>query len=128
MLTRRVFLGEVSRGVTVWSPRVPSFAGNAPVVRSLCAVPYHPLVILRLLSTPRRRVAAVLTVTATVVAFGSWVLWPVYDSSCVVYSGSYIPMNAPKAEADAAVQRHDDKALADGACGPKRARFHNWTR
>ncbi|WP_327575705.1 hypothetical protein [Streptomyces sp. NBC_00145] len=84
--------------------------------------------IFRLLSTPRRRVAAVLTVTAAVVAFGSWVLWPVYDSSCVVYSGSYIPMNAPKAEVDAAVQRRYDKALADGACGPKRARFHNWTR
>ncbi|MFG3369588.1 hypothetical protein ACIPWY_31370 [Streptomyces sp. NPDC090032] len=84
--------------------------------------------IFRLLSTPRRRVAAVLTVTAAVVAFGSWALWPVYDSSCVVYSGSYIPLNAPKAEIDAAVQRRYDKALADGACGPKRARFHNWTR
>lgn len=92
------------------------------------AVPYDPLVIFRLLSTPRRRVAALLTVTAAVVAFRSWMLWPVYDSSCVVYSGAYIPMNAPKAEVDAAAQRHYDKALADGACGPKRARFHNWTR
>jgi hypothetical protein len=36
--------------------------------------------------------------------------------------------NAPKAEADAAVQRDYDKALADGVCGPKRARFHNWTQ
>ncbi|QTI42461.1 hypothetical protein JYK04_00219 [Streptomyces nojiriensis] len=65
---------------------------------------------------------------AAVVAFGSWVLWPVYDSSCVVYSGSYVPMNAPKAEVDAAMQWRYDKAVADGACGPKRARFHNWTR
>ncbi|MFG2590294.1 hypothetical protein [Streptomyces sp. NPDC048438] len=82
----------------------------------------------RPLSTPCRRVAAVLTVTAAVIAFGAWVLWPVYDSSCVVYSGSYIPMNAPKAEVDAAAQRGYDKPLADGVCGPKRARFHNWTR
>lgn len=65
---------------------------------------------------------------AAVVAFGSWALWPVYDSSCVVLSGAYIPMNAPKAETEAAVQRAYDKALADGACGPKRARFHNWTQ
>ncbi|MFD3803104.1 hypothetical protein ACFWSF_33775 [Streptomyces sp. NPDC058611] len=50
------------------------------------------------------------------------------NSLCVAYSGVYIPMNAPKAEADAAVQRVYDKALADGACGPKRARFHNWTQ
>jgi hypothetical protein len=100
---------------------------KTPVVRCLCAVPYHPLVISRLFSTLRRRVTAVLTVMA-VVAFGSWALWPVYDSSCVVYSGAYIPMNAPKAETDAAVQRAYDKALADGACGPKRARFHNWTQ
>ncbi|MFE2153784.1 hypothetical protein ACFXAO_27485 [Streptomyces lavendulae] len=83
--------------------------------------------ILRLLSTPRRRVAAVLTVTAAAVAFATWVLWPVHDSSCVVYSGSYVPMNAPEAEAEAALQRRHDKALADGACGPERARFHNWT-
>ncbi|MFJ4830760.1 hypothetical protein ACIP79_12685 [Streptomyces sp. NPDC088747] len=82
----------------------------------------------RLLSTPRRRVAAVLAAAAAVVASGSWVLWPVHDSSCVVYSGAYVPMNAPKAEADAAVQRRYDKALADGVCGPERARFHNWTR
>ncbi|MEV5609109.1 hypothetical protein [Streptomyces sp. NPDC052225] len=81
----------------------------------------------RLLSTPRRRVAAVLTVTSVVVAFGSWALWPVHDSSCVVYSGAYVPMNAAKAEVEAAMQRAYDKALADGACGPKRARFHNWT-
>ncbi|MGV9247651.1 hypothetical protein [Streptomyces sp. NPDC003710] len=59
----------------------------------------------RLFSRPRRRVTAVLTVMAAVVAFGSWALWPVYDSSCVVYSGACIPMNAPKAETDAAVQR-----------------------
>ncbi|WP_371652032.1 hypothetical protein [Streptomyces mirabilis] len=84
--------------------------------------------IARLLSTPRRRITVVLTVTAAVVAFGSWVLWPVYGSSCVVYSGAYTPMNAPKDEVDAAVQRGYDKALADGACGPKRARFHTWTR
>ncbi|MER5556212.1 hypothetical protein ABT001_31865 [Streptomyces sp. NPDC002793] len=82
----------------------------------------------RSFSTPRRRVTAALTVMAAVVAFGSWALWPVYDSSCVVYSGAYVPMNAPKAEADAAVQRAYDKDLADGACGPKRARFHNWTQ
>ncbi|MEV0918224.1 hypothetical protein AB0I93_28705 [Streptomyces sp. NPDC049967] len=67
-------------------------------------------------------------IAAAVVAFASWALWPVYDSSCVVYSGAYIPMNAPKAETDAAVQRAHEKALADGACGPKRARFHNWTQ
>ncbi|GAA5207588.1 hypothetical protein GCM10023323_23710 [Streptomyces thinghirensis] len=101
---------------------------KTPVVRCLCAVPYHPLVISRLVSTPRRRVAAVLTVTAAVVALGSWTLWPVHDSSCVVYSGAYVPMNAPKTEVDAAAQRDYDKALADGACGPKRARFHNWTQ
>ncbi|WP_371648203.1 MULTISPECIES: hypothetical protein [unclassified Streptomyces] len=83
--------------------------------------------IFRPLSTPRL-VAAVLTVTAAIVAFGSWVPWPVYDSSCVVYSGSYVPMSAPKAEVDTAVQRRYDEALGDGACGPKRARFHNWTR
>ncbi|MFD7551316.1 hypothetical protein ACFV0R_28540 [Streptomyces sp. NPDC059578] len=82
----------------------------------------------RLLSTPRRRFAAVLTATAAVVAFGSWAMWPVHDPSCVVYSGSYVPMNAPKAEVDAAVQQSHDEALADGACGPKRARFHYWTR
>ncbi|MFD9722583.1 hypothetical protein [Streptomyces sp. NPDC059072] len=82
----------------------------------------------RPLATPRRRIAALLTVAAAVFAFGSWALWPVYDSSCVVYSGAYTPMNAPKAEVDAAAQRRYDKALADGACGPKRARFHNWTR
>ncbi|MFF2249752.1 hypothetical protein [Streptomyces sp. NPDC058142] len=82
----------------------------------------------RLLSARRRRVTAVLTVMAAVVAFGSWALWPVYDSSCVVYYGTYIPMNALTAETDAAVQRAYDKALADGACGPKRARFRNWTQ
>ncbi|MEU5289391.1 hypothetical protein AB0G97_36150 [Streptomyces sp. NPDC020755] len=82
----------------------------------------------RLLSTLRRRVTAVLTMMAAVVACGSWALWPVYDSSCVVYSGAYIPMNTPKAEADAAMQRAYDKALTDGACGPKRARFHDWTQ
>ncbi|MER6442348.1 hypothetical protein ABT275_39425 [Streptomyces sp. NPDC001185] len=82
----------------------------------------------RLFPTPRRRVTAVLTVTAAVVAFASWALWPVYDSSCVVYSGAYTPMNAPKAENDAAAGRAHDKALADGACGPKRARFRHWTQ
>lgn len=101
---------------------------KTPVVRCLRAIPYHPLVISRLFSTPRRRVTAVLTVMAAVVAFGSWALWPVSDSSCVVYSGAYTPMNAPKAETDAAMQRAYNKALADGACGPKRARFHNWTQ
>jgi hypothetical protein len=65
---------------------------------------------------------------AAAVAFGTWALWPVYDSSCVVYAGVYAPMHAPKAETDAAVQQAYDKALAAGACGPKRARFHNWTR
>ncbi|MFD3517441.1 hypothetical protein [Streptomyces sp. NPDC058657] len=80
----------------------------------------------RLLSTPRR-IAAVLTVTAAAVAFGTWALWPVHHSPCVVYSGAYTPVNAPQAETDAAVQRAYHDALADGACGPKRARFHNWT-
>uniref|UniRef100_A0AAU2VXN5 Uncharacterized protein n=1 Tax=Streptomyces sp. NBC_00008 TaxID=2903610 RepID=A0AAU2VXN5_9ACTN len=84
--------------------------------------------IFRSFSTSRRRVTAVLMVMAAVVAFGSWALWPVYNSSCAVYSGAYIPMSAPKAEADAAVRRAYDKTLADGACGPKRARFHNWTQ
>ncbi|MGW0786296.1 hypothetical protein [Streptomyces sp. NPDC002913] len=83
--------------------------------------------IFRHLSTPRCRFTATLTVTA-VVALGSWVLWPVYNSSCVVCSGACTPMNATTDEVDAAVQRGYDKALADGACGPKRARFHNWTR
>jgi hypothetical protein len=76
---------------------------------------------------PRRRVTAVLTVIAAVVALGSWSLWPVYDSSCVVYSGAYIPLNATKAKTDAVAQRVHDRALAGGACGPKRARFRNWT-
>ncbi|GAA3283617.1 hypothetical protein GCM10010493_75080 [Streptomyces lavendulae subsp. grasserius] len=75
----------------------------------------------RLLTAPRFGPAAA-------VAFGSWALWPVYDSSCVVCPGFYVPMNAPKAEVDAAAQRRYDKALADGACGPERACFHNWTR
>ncbi|MFE9727402.1 hypothetical protein ACFYQ5_28400 [Streptomyces sp. NPDC005794] len=91
------------------------------VVRCLYVIPYHPLVISRLFSTPRCRVTAVLTVMAAVIAFGAWALWPVYDSSCVVYSGAYIPINAPKAETDAVMQRAYDKDLADGACGPKRA-------
>ncbi|MEV5133405.1 hypothetical protein ACN6LF_000822 [[Kitasatospora] papulosa] len=69
-----------------------------------------------------------LAVTASVVAFGSWVLWPVSSSSCVIYSGAYAPMNAPKTEVDAALQRRYDEALANGACGPKQARFRNWTR
>lgn len=34
----------------------------------------------------------------------------VHDSSCVVHSGTYFPMNAPKAEADATVQRDYGKA------------------
>ncbi|MFC9583379.1 hypothetical protein ACFVJ8_11195 [Streptomyces yangpuensis] len=84
---------------------------KTPVARCLCAVPCHPLVISSLLSTPRLRVTAVLTVMAAVVAFGTWVLWPVYESSCVVYSGAYVPMNAPTAET-AAAQRAYDKALA----------------
>lgn len=83
--------------------------------------------IFRLLSTPRRRAAAALTATAAVIAIGSWVLWPVNGSSCVVYSGDYVAANAPKAEIDAATQRRYDQALADGACGPKRARFHSWS-
>ncbi|MBD2835180.1 hypothetical protein ID871_32205 [Streptomyces pratensis] len=29
------------------------------------------------------------------------------------------PMNAPKTEVDAALQRRYDEALANGACGPK---------
>lgn len=69
-----------------------------------------------------------LAVTAAVVAFGSWALWPVHDASCVVYSGSYLPMDTSEAEVDASVQRRYDQALADGACGPPRARFHGWTR
>ncbi|MEV3875142.1 hypothetical protein [Streptomyces sp. NPDC049906] len=80
----------------------------------------------RLLSTPRRRFTAVLTVIAAVVAFGSWALWPVRDSSCVVIAGAYVPMEATEAEVDAAVQRDFDRALADGACGPQRARFRGW--
>ncbi|MER5491436.1 hypothetical protein [Streptomyces sp. NPDC002490] len=79
----------------------------------------------RLLSTPRRRFTAVLTVIAAV-AFGSWALWPVRDPSCVVIAGAYLPMDATEAEIDAAVQRDFDRALADGACGPQRARFHGW--
>ncbi|MFD5556631.1 hypothetical protein ACFWIA_22660 [Streptomyces sp. NPDC127068] len=82
----------------------------------------------RLLSTPRRRFAAVLAAAAAVVAFGSWALWPVHDPSCVVYSSAYLPMGASKAEVDAAVRQGYEEALADGACGPKRARFHYWTR
>ncbi|MDX2296816.1 hypothetical protein R6G00_32160 [Streptomyces roseofulvus] len=80
----------------------------------------------RPLFTSRRRTAVVLTVTAAVVAFGSWALWPVQDSACVVYSGSYVPANASQAEIDAAVRESYDKAVAAGACGPKRPRFSSW--
>lgn len=69
-----------------------------------------------------------LAAAAAVVAFGAWALWPVADASCVVYSGAYVPADATKADTDAAVRRAHDKAVADGACGPKRARFHDWTR
>ncbi|MFL4907469.1 hypothetical protein ACJ6WF_30770 [Streptomyces sp. MMS24-I2-30] len=62
---------------------------------------------------------------ATVAALGSWALWPVYQP-CVTFTGAYIPLGAPKAEADAIERRAYERALADGACGPKRARFHNW--
>ncbi|MFI8321647.1 hypothetical protein [Streptomyces sp. NPDC085529] len=80
----------------------------------------------RSLFTSRRRIAVVVTVTAAVVAFASWALWPVQKSACVVYSGSYVPANASQADIDAAARESYDKALAADACGPKRPRFTSW--
>ncbi|MFI5664506.1 hypothetical protein [Streptomyces sp. NPDC051684] len=79
----------------------------------------------RLIRTPRQKLI-VLSLLAVAVAFGWYAARPVHPSSCVVFSGAYVPLDASPEELDAANQRTYDKALAAGACGPAHARFRGW--
>lgn len=74
--------------------------------------------------TSRRRLIT-LAMLAAVVAFGWYAAQPVHPA-CTVYSGAYVPVNASAVETDAAARQAYEKALADGACGPSRARLRDW--
>ncbi|GGU42920.1 hypothetical protein [Streptomyces violascens] len=75
--------------------------------------------------TPRRRLVTLAVLAAAVAAVGWYAVQPVHPT-CTVYSGAYVPATASAAEAITASQQAYEKALADGACRPSHARFHDW--
>ncbi|MFD8012593.1 hypothetical protein [Streptomyces sp. NPDC058955] len=77
-----------------------------------------------LFRTSRRRLIT-LIMLAAVIAFGWYAVQPVFPE-CTVYSGAYVPVDASAEEVDAATRQAYENALADGACGPPRARFRDW--
>ncbi|GAA0612564.1 hypothetical protein GCM10010394_48000 [Streptomyces crystallinus] len=74
---------------------------------------------------PRRRLVALTVLAAAVVAVGWYAVQPVHPA-CTVYSGSYVPLTASAAETDSASLHAYEEALAEGACEPSHARFHDW--
>ncbi|MFD9791420.1 hypothetical protein ACFWXK_10765 [Streptomyces sp. NPDC059070] len=72
-----------------------------------------------------RRLLTMAVLAGAVAATGWYAAQPVRPA-CALYSGAYVPATASAAETDAASQQAYEKALADGACGPRHARFHDW--
>ncbi|MFF2778532.1 hypothetical protein ACFVU3_26880 [Streptomyces sp. NPDC058052] len=77
--------------------------------------------------TPRRRFITLATLAA-VIAFGWYAVQPVHPR-CKTYavgSGSLTSAGASAEEREAVARQAYEDALADGACGPSRARFRDW--
>ncbi|MFB7346058.1 hypothetical protein [Streptomyces hydrogenans] len=78
--------------------------------------------------TPRRRFITLATL-AGAVAFGSYAVQPVYPR-CTIYpgagSGAIMSAGISAEEREVVARQAYEDALADGACGPSRARFRDW--
>ncbi|MEV4918927.1 hypothetical protein AB0K47_19195 [Streptomyces tirandamycinicus] len=76
--------------------------------------------------TPRHRFIT-LAMLAAVVAFGWYAVQPVYPR-CTTHTavGSGAITGTSMEEMEAVARQAYEDALADGACGPSRARFRDW--
>ncbi|MFC7218815.1 hypothetical protein ACFQLX_11625 [Streptomyces polyrhachis] len=81
-----------------------------------------------LFHTPRRHFIT-LAMLAAIVAFGWYAVQPVYPRCTIhsaVGSGSIMSPSLSAEEMEAIARQAYEDALADGACGPSRARFRDW--
>ncbi|MFF9148235.1 hypothetical protein ACF1BN_25620 [Streptomyces sp. NPDC014861] len=77
----------------------------------------------------RGRRLVTLATLAAVVAFGWYALQPVHPRCAIhtaVGSGSLVSPGSSAEDREAAARQAYEDALADGACGPSRARFRDW--